>query len=146
MSHTTKIKSITIKDTAALATAVAKLQAKGINIELKQDATPRMFYRDQLQMHKVTATGKADYVLSIPASAYDVALVRNEKGEYDVYYDNFSGQVRQVLGQDGNDLGKFLQAYSVEAVTNAAMMQGYTVMGSSINDKGEVELEVYVNA
>jgi hypothetical protein len=85
-------------------------------------------------------------VLSIPDSIYDVALVRNERGEYEIYYDSFGGGVRNVLGQGGNDLGKFLQAYSVEAVTNAAMMQGYTVMGSSINDKGEVELEVYVNA
>jgi hypothetical protein len=143
MSHTTKIKSVVIKDVIALQNAVTRLQKQGVSIELKRNAKPRMFYQDQLKKH--LNVENADYVLHLPKSKYDVGLVKNQQGEFDIYFDNWNGYVAQELGNgQGNDLGKFLQAYSIEAVTNAAIMQGYGVSGANVNAKGEVELELYV--
>jgi hypothetical protein len=142
MSHTTTVSDIVISDVAALRSAITRLQKGGIDVELKENETPRAYYNAQSGM------GKADFVVHLKGSTYDVGLYKNEsiKG-YEARTDFFGGSVQRTLGVgDGltnqDKLGKLYQAYSVEAVRRQAMRQGYTVNERLDADTGKIQLRL----
>jgi len=111
MSHTTEVKSVPIKDINALRAAVNELKAQGVNVELEANATPRMYYRDQLQKHMGRESEECDYVLRVKDAYYDVGFIKNEDGTYSPVFDDYnyssnsvpetktgSGPIRDYLG------------------------------------------------
>lgn len=145
MSHTTKLKSVVIRDVAAMKAAVAELQAQGIKCKLAENTRPRMYYKDQ--------HGTCDYVLQLEDSQYDVGFEKQEDGTYVPVFDEYAGHVEKQIGagaacpmpntQEGraqHRIGKFFQNYSRNAAINAAVQQGYFVEGSTTDENGNVHL------
>jgi len=163
MSHTTSIKTVAIKSITAVRAAVEELNRKGIRCELRENSVPRMYYPNQLQMHKGRKNEIADAVIHLPGSRYDVALLKQEDGSYECVFDDWQKEVAKVLGQpfkgttehwSGNrpdteqtlhSVGKFLQEYSVCAAVEAATMAGYSVLGHSTDANGCVQLQISVD-
>jgi len=146
VSHTTTLKSVSIKDASAIRQAVAKLKASGVNIELRENEKPRMYYSNQ--------HGKCDFVLKLSNGSYDVGLEKQADGSYAPVFDEWAGHVANSLGSDVNvcpmpntpegraqhQIGKFMQAYTECAAVNTAAAQGYIVDGSYTDDSGNVHL------
>ena len=140
MSHTTTIRSVGIRDTQAIEQAVSKLKAAGVQVELKTNCKPRMFYDNQGEV--------CEYVLGL-AGKYDVGLKKQADGTFAPMFDEWGSHVANVLGATGSrpanrddamlhQIGKFLQAYTECATVNAAVSQGYMVSGSSTDAAGNV--------
>ena len=146
MSHTTTIKSVPITDIAALQAAVAELKAKGVNLELIQDAVPRMYFADQ--------HGKCDYVVQLNDSRYDVGFAKQPDGTYLPVLDTWAGEVRRNIGarcplndyadQGLHAVGQLMQLYSKHAAINAAVSEGHTVSDCYIDSNGEIQLTLQV--
>lgn len=143
MSHTTLVKSVAIRDTNAIAQAVDRLKSKGVNVELKQNIKPRMYFSQQGEV--------CEYVLSMPGCRFDVGLKLQKDGTYAPMYDEHANIVGNVIGaacrlpSDRDDrslhqLGQFLQAYAEFAAVNAASAAGYAVESSTVDENGNVEL------
>lgn len=136
MSHTTTVKKVAIRDINALRTAVATLKAKGVNCDLVENQTPRMYYERQER-----EIGKCDYVLKLHNSSYDVGFVKDEDGSYHTVFDNWDNQISKEIGaryDHANDqekgltkseceIGKLMKEYSKEASINAFETAGYTI-------------------
>lgn len=135
MSHTTKLTGIKIVDIEALKDAIAHLKNEGVNISLKENTKPRMYYRSQEYV--------VDYVISIPDSAYDIGLEKQADGSYAPIYDAFNGEVRNQVGapyhvvgetveeQKTLDMSKIVDLYGVYAAKNQLESEGY-IYGSSV--------------
>lgn len=143
MSHTTKLKSVEIKDVSALFSAVGDLKAAGIRCDLVQNAKPRMYYNDQ--------HGQCAYVLKLHDSQYDVGFDLQKDGTYAPVFDEWGNYVGGQIGaacpmpntQEGraqHAIGKFLQSYAKHAAINAAVAQGYMVEGTEVDADGNVHL------
>lgn len=142
MSHTTEIDAVEIIDIAALQAAVNELAASGINCQLVENVVPRAYYNDQLP--------KAEYVLKLNDSDYDIGFYKRENGKgYNTRCDFFNRKVEGVLGATcGQDedagmakLGKLYQSYAIHAATHAAVQQGYSVQRVN-QPSGAVQLVV----
>jgi len=128
MSHTTSVKSIKIVSIPALEAAVAELAAKGIKISLAQNATPRAYYANQAGL------GKADYVIKLGDAPYDIGLYKSEDGSYEARTDFFAGHIDRILGAKASKpenaqqarMGKFFQAYAINAAQIEARRKGYS--------------------
>lgn len=142
MSHTTAIKSVPIKDIAALKRAVADLQSEGIKCELVEGQRPRMYYKDQ--------HGICDYVLKLPGS-YDVGFDKQKDGTYAPVFDSHANHVGKHLaascpmpntaeGRQQHHIGKLMQGYSKYAAINAAVKAGYIVQGTTTDADGKIHL------
>ena len=160
MSHTTEVKSVPIRDINAVRAAVAELKRQGINVELKQDAVPRMYYKDQMQRHMGRKSEVCDYVIELKDAKYDIALIKNDDGTFSPVFDDWQKSIANQVGQkfDGkaehwsgkkddteqslHSIGKFLQSYSKHAAINAATAQGYRVNGSHTDAQGNIQLEL----
>lgn len=143
MSHTTTIKSVRITSATALAAAVAELKAAGVNCELKHNVKPRMFYADQ--------HGVCDHVLSLPGIKYDVGFEKQNDGSYAPVFDEWAGAVGSQIGatcpmpgsreeRAQHAIGRLMQGYAKHAAIEAAVMQGYTVEGTTTDAQGNVHL------
>lgn len=148
MSHTTTLKGVDIKDVSAIRSAVNNLRAKGINVELVENATPRMYYD-----HQAADVGQCDFVLKLSNSPYDVGLKKNADGKYEAVFDEWANKVGGQIGAScpmpntpegraQHAIGQFLQEYAKEAATNAAVSQGYQVEDTTIDDDGTVHLTI----
>lgn len=152
MSHTTTIKSVAIRDAAAIQRAVADLQAKGVNCRLEADAKPRMYYTRQEE--------QCDYVLRLDGAVYggrtfDVGFIKNADGTYRVIMDEWGSAISGQIGAacplpgtpEGNAqhvIGQFLQEYSKNAAINAASAQGYMVSNTYLDNDGNYQIEIAV--
>lgn len=131
MSHTTTINSIKLVSKSSIEAAVRDLKSMGINCDLLENATPRAYYSNQ------EGLGKADMVLHLRDSRYDVGLYYNkENGAYEARADFWAGDIARILGSERSSkdvpaeqayLGVFFQAYSRRAVMDQALSQGYAV-------------------
>lgn len=144
MSHTTAIKSIAITSIPALRKAVEFLQSKGIKCSLRENDTPRAYYSNQAGM------GKADFVLKLDASRYDVGFYKGEDGKYEARTDFWQGDVERVLGvpataetrgSSQHQLGRLFQAYAMCATEEQVRKQGYMVT-RQFQTNGDVKLVV----
>lgn len=146
MSHTTKIEGVSIKNEKAIRKAVENLKAKGINISLKENATPRMYYDAQER-----EVGKCEYVLHLPDAKYDVGLKKQADGSYTPIYDEYMGSVGKQIGGACKipktdeekslwGIGQFSQEYAKEAATMAAEAEGWYVQDTTMDEDGNVHL------
>lgn len=142
MSHTTAIKGISIQNIAALRAAIDELNTIGIKCSLIEDATPRAFYPDQKGL------GKADFVIKLDASRYDVGLYKNADGAYEARTDFWAGEVAKVLGGKATapehaqqaQMGKLFQMYGIHAATLEARRTGKMVRRVTNEETGQVKL------
>lgn len=157
MSHTTKVKSVVIRDVRAIRAAVQELQRAGRKIVLKENAVPRMYYKDQFR--NSTKRQTAEYVIecqgmsNITGKPCDVGLVKQDDGTFVPYLDTWGNYVKEHCGnpkltaKDGlteSDIAiaAFSQAYSKHAAIFAATDQGYTVQDCYLDSAGNVQLTV----
>ena len=139
MSHTSTIKNVSIKDGEAIGQAIQNLRSMGIKCNLKKNAVPRMFYKDQ---HKA-----CDLVLELEDSRYDLGFQKGNDGSYDIVCDLWGGDIAKQLGVSGGSgaeyaIGKFSQQYAVEAAKNNAVAQGYSVDECTVDDNGNIQLSI----
>jgi hypothetical protein len=147
MSHTTTLKGVEIKDRVAIVAAVKELKAKGVAIELRENAKWRGYFTHQGRV--------VDLVLHLTNCPYDIGLKLDEKGHYQPEFDLWANKVSQQLGADaqvcalpGTDegkaqhaIGQFMAAYAKHASINAASAQGYTYLGETLDKQGNTHLE-----
>jgi hypothetical protein len=150
MSHTTKIKTVPIKDRAALEAAVQELIADGVRCSLTENKAPRMYRRDQFKGDTGKAT--ADLCLELHDGEYDVGFVLQGDGSYEIVFDSWAGNVHKFLGAKAGkhahsglngtqaDLGGLMQLYSKHAAINAAVAQGYYVEETVVDEQGHIHL------
>jgi len=108
MSHFTEIET-QIKDIDALRAACAEL-----GLELQETAEARGYADNRI---------RADFVIRLNGP-YDVALQREDNGNYRFVADLWQGHVEQELGKD---LGRLKQLYGVHKATIEARRNGLTV-------------------
>lgn len=141
MSHTTTISTLLLSDETALRAAVSELASKGVKCELLENAIPRAYYSDQM--------GRADMVVKLNNSRYDVGLYKQEDGNFEAKADFWGHDVERALGATpGKDddttqakLGKLFSTYAVHAATRKAVQQGYSVRRID-NADGSIQLQV----
>ena len=109
MSHYTTIEvKLNIYDISAIKDA-----CKELGLTLRGRGKIRYFYtHDQVT---------ADYVISIPNCPYDVGLVKDEKGNLKIVYDDFQGKVEQILGKN---CSKLVQSAIFHKIKRAAQLKG----------------------
>jgi hypothetical protein len=126
MSHTTKVKGLSITSKRAIIDAVKMLKEMGVLVELLTNATPRMYYRKQM-----LEVGVCDFVVNITRSPYDVGFKLKPNGEYEILFDEYMGSIRREIGlPQQNESGwsdterrlahisKLTTAYSTQLVNN----------------------------
>ncbi len=146
MSHTTTLRSVAIRDASAIRAAASALKAKGINCDLIENASPRMYGSHQ--------TMQCEYVLKLNDGTYDVGFKLQKDGTYSPVFDEYQRHVGGQIGanvdvcpmpktQDGkaqHQIGQFMQAYTEAATINAAVAQGYSVESTVTDAEGNVHL------
>lgn len=143
MSHTATINSIKIVSITALQAAVNELAQSGLKCSLVPDSTPRAYFPNQPGM------GKADYVLKLNDSPYDIGLYKGADGSYEARTDFHANHINKLLGAPASSpetreqaqMGKLFQLYGVHAAAEAARRQGHMVRRVAKED-GRILLEV----
>lgn len=148
MSHTTQIRSVPIKNIAALQRAVQALKAKGVNCDLVQNTRPRMYFREQEVV--------CDHVLKLHDGKYDVGFEKQKDGSYLPIYDEYRNYVGAHLSNKAcplpttaedraiHQIGMLTQEYAKFAAIDAATQQGYYVESETQDEKGNYQL-VFAN-
>lgn len=146
MSHTTTLKGVAIRDVQAMRAAVAALKAKGVDCDLVENETPRMYYTKQGET--------CDFVLRLNKGRFDVGFTKQRDGTYAPQFDEWGRHVGNQIGADANvcpvptspegraqhQIGQFMQEYTKAATVNAAVASGYSVDGSTVDERGNVHL------
>ena len=129
MSHTTRIAEVRIHDIAALETTIRQLQEQGINVTLERDAPCRIWGQAPVK----------PFVVKNHAGRFDVGFEKAADGNgYTPIFDYHGGELYRVLGQGKeqakdhsenvlSNIAKLMQAYSINALTNAAYGAGGTL-------------------
>lgn len=124
MSHFTEIKT-QIKDMEALRSACQEM-----GLPLLQNAEARGYYDNKL---------KGDYVIRLKGP-YDIALSKNQDGNYGLTADLWNGHVEMEVGAG---YGKLLQLYGVHKTIREARKKGHLVRRSQHQD-GSIKLSISV--
>ena len=92
MSHTTSLDSVPINMPRALKMMEQDLISRGINVELVENAVPRLYYKNQLQMHLGVKSEVCPYVLRVKDPYYDIGFVpdKNDPQNLTVVFDDFA--------------------------------------------------------
>ena len=142
MSHVTRLSGIKYSDVKAIEQAVADLQKQGIKCSLVRNQKPRV--------HGMDASPVCDYVLKLNG-AYDVGFEKQKDGTFSPVFDSYQNHVGKEIGAtcpmphtaEGklqHQMGKFAQAYALNAAKNKAMAEGYMVESEGIDSEGNVNL------
>lgn len=141
MSHTTKIQSVPINSVTALRAAALSLKAQGINCDLVQEPTARMYFDDQGQ--------DMDYVLRLHDCEYDVGFQKEDDGSLTPAIDEWGGHVKKILGTGGKGaqaaIGRLLREYSKELTLESAAEQGYMVESCELDTEGNYQIVLAVD-
>lgn len=143
MSHTTAIKAVKLQSVTALQAAVDELRTKGVGIAMVPDATPRAYFSGQAGM------GKADFVLKLDQSKYDIGLYKQEDGSFEARTDFYGGDIERILGgkavkpenTEQARMGRLFQTYAIHAAMEAARKKGLMTRRLEKED-GTVQLEI----
>ena len=147
MSHTTTVKGLAIKSDDSIRAAVLALQAQGIEVELMENAIPRMFYS-----HQEEAVGKCNFVIKVKKAQYDVGLKKNNVGDYDLIFDEWGGGIRNQIGITKTDsswdddekrlahIAKFTREYNKHLVTSQFNAQNIFDIEQVTGDNGEIQM------
>jgi hypothetical protein len=123
MSHITAVKT-QIKDLDALRAAVERL-----GCTLTEGGEIIGYFRNM---------GKADYLIRIPGTRYNVGVVRQPDGTYALHADFWDGSVE---GAFGPQFGRLLQEYAVEVVERRARAQRKFVQTTRLPD-GRIKIRI----
>jgi len=123
MSHLTAVKT-QIKDLDALRAAVERL-----GCTLTEGGEITGYYGPM---------GRADYLIRIPGTRYNVGVVRQSDGTYALHADFWDGSVRRALGPQ---FGRLLQEYAVEVVERKARAQRKFVQTTRLPD-GRIRIRI----
>lgn len=147
MSHKTTIHGVAIRDVDAIFKAAERLQADGVNCEIVENGTCRMYGTSE----------RCDYVLNLKDGSYDVGFQYDEsQGAYSPVFDEWQKHVANQVGADVNAcpmpntpegkaqhaIGQFMQAYSECAAANAAIAEGYSVEQVTRDVHGNVHMVI----
>ncbi len=122
-----------MKSISALRAAVQKLKAKGMNVELKENAIPRMYFNNQLRDQVAQSAersakysfnedpNRCDYIIEVKDAYYDVALVRLKEGGYAPLYDNYTSGSNQ---SGSNHKNKMLSSVLGRSFENTEKLTG----------------------
>lgn len=136
MSHTTTIQTLLLSDEDAIRGSIKELQAQGVKCDLLEAAIPRSYPGNTMK--------KADFVLKLEDSPYDVGMYKNKDGEFSLATDFYNGHVEKVLGVtpgEGDDrtqakLGKVYAGYAQHVISQQAARQGYSVTRTRADNGG----------
>lgn len=115
MSHFTKVES-SIKNEEALIAA-----ARDLNLTIVANSRARGYQGKSLV---------GDYVLQLNGP-YDVALIKNKEGIYEIHADWMGGSVSNQIGIRGS---KLLQAYAIATVKMEAQARGMEIEQETLQD------------
>jgi len=88
--------------------------------------------------------GKCDHAVHVPGAKYEVGLVSQPDGSFNLVYDGWGpGGLHQKLGKGIETLR---QAYAVEVVREQVLMQGLDIASESTLEDGSVVFEMNANA
>jgi hypothetical protein len=129
MSHTTTLKTVSLKDAEALKAAAEYLKGQGVNCTLAENVKPRMYYKDQY--------GVCDFVLQLHDTQYDVGFAKQADGSYLPVYDSHAGYIQNQIGMPAScpipkteeeraaaTISRLLDCYSVMAAKNELQRSG----------------------
>jgi hypothetical protein len=122
MSHFTTI-TTQIKDVDALRACVEEL-----GLTLLENATARGFVNNE---------HPGEYVIKLKGP-YDIAVNRQEDGNYGLTCDWWDGHVEKEVG---TNYGRLLQLYAVHKATKEARKRGHSVLRKKQND-GSIKLMI----
>lgn len=71
---------------------------------------------------RVADLGKCDHAISVPGVRYEVGIVSNADGSYDLRWDYFDGALCKAMG--GPNADAFRQAYAIEVLRIEARRKG----------------------
>lgn len=109
MSHLSKIE-LEIKDIPALRKACTRL---GFELCLEQKS-----------FKWFGATGaKCDHTIKVPGAQYEVGVLKNSEGKYELQCDYFDYRLTDKIGKNG---GLLKQAYTLEKAKMEAARKGYS--------------------
>lgn len=150
MSHVTKIASVPIKDLSALKSAVEELKG-----EFRQDQKTYKWFGRHVGDYplpegmKKEDLGRCEHAAHFPGVSYEVGFcqIQGEEGLFPLF--DFWGSSGEHDGKKlqaiiGDDAGKLMQLYSKHAAINAATLAGYSVMGTTYDQHGNLQLEIGV--
>ena len=80
---------------------------------------------------------KSDFVIKVPGSAYDIAVIRKD-GKLTLTTDWYRGTVAKVVGKD---YGKLLQLYGIHKAHAAARLKGYATQ-RKLQPNGDIQLVI----
>jgi hypothetical protein len=147
-------------DVELVANAVPRLYYK--------DQIARTLVRDKKPMRFHQNVEECDYVLKVKDSFYDIGFLKDNEGNYVPLFDDFpygsphdshlnAGKkpLKEVLGTrppsdctmedlHSYSIGKAMQMYSLAAATEACTDSGYSIIGSSFDNNGQIVLEVEI--
>lgn len=103
-----------MKSRAAIKAMAQELISKGLNVELVENAVPRMYYNNQIRQHIKGSEGGADfiyqdnpdqcdYVLRVKDAYYDIGFLKHKDGHYVPVFDDYDYKSWEVAG---SKLGK----------------------------------------
>ena len=161
MSHTTIVKSVPIKSESALREAAKELRRLGIDVELVQNAVPRLYYKDQIQrtlvkdgkkMRYHSNVEECDYVLRVKKAYYDIGFLKDVEGNLVPLFDHFpypspysnpneraeQKALMAVLGTPAppnckqEDVGQYVIGKFLQSYSLCAATEAFTEAGYSI--------------
>lgn len=126
MSHMVAMSMPEISDVDSLKRACARL-----GLTLDTNKKEAVYYSGRKM--------KCDAVISAKDSTYEIALVKNKDGNYEVHADLYDSRLREIVGPQA---GKLSQAYQIEQHRKIARAQGYEVIGEKTGPDGNIELRI----
>lgn len=69
--------------------------------------------------------GKCEHAIKVPGCSYEIGVVRNQNGSYQLLWDSWESKLRLAIGQNASVLK---QAYTTEVVRQQAKLKGYRVI------------------
>ncbi len=83
--------------------------------------------------------GKCDHAIKVPGSSYEVGVIDNRDGSYDLRWDYWNVPLRDAMG--GPEAGKFRQQYQIELARIEAKKRGARFQEFRLPD-GSVKLRI----
>lgn len=121
MSHTAKIPNVKVNNLDALDKAAAD-----IGLQL---------VRDQ-KTYKTYSVQKCDHAIVNPndRSMYELGVVKNKAGDFDLMQDTFIGGRGLVAMLGGHDAPKLIQSYATQVAVEHYTQEGWNVQQTRLED------------
>jgi hypothetical protein len=81
--------------------------------------------------------GKCEHAINVKQGAYEIGVVKNDKGKHVLIWDFWDKQVEQICGKGCH---KLYESYSKKVATKKLKKLGFTLQSTKKNKNGEQEL------